>query len=89
MLFESINYYLGWVLVTRNNIAILWQLYQLVGLEVMARTEAFAFLTGRIAISLAGSGVGSDRNDSGEPPEYQSLSCGFSALHTEWMQSGC
>ena len=48
MLFESINYYLGWL--PRNNIAILCQLYQLVGLKVMVRTEAFAFLTSRIAI---------------------------------------
>ena len=50
MLFESINYYLGLVFVTRNNIAILCQLNQLVGRKVMVRTEAFVFLTSRIAI---------------------------------------
>ena len=49
MLLESISYYLGWGFVTRNNVAILCQLFQVVGLKLMVHTEAFAFLT-RIVI---------------------------------------
>ena len=49
VLLASIGYYLVWGFVTWNSIAIHCQLFLLVGLKVVTRTEAFAFLTSCIA----------------------------------------
>ena len=77
ILLESISYYLGWGLLLGTTSPFIANSSSWVGEKVVARTEAFAFLTSRIAIWHKGSGVGNGRNDSGGPSEYQSLSCGF------------